>query len=316
MRVRPAVCLVLCSLGLLAFSGCRKGEDVWPSAGKKRVLVSFPPLYSFTKNVAGDHADVRCLLTTQGPHDFEPTSNDVLLARKADLVLINGLGLDEWLTKLVGKGQVKVLEVAETIPEKQLRRLGEAEKHEGHDHGSQDPHVWLSPPLAKLMVAAIAGKLGEIDPANKNYYQERAHAYSEDLDKLYAQGKAAFAGKNNRNMLAMHDSLHYFADAFGLTVIDHLQPRPGIEADAQKLTGLVSVCKEKGVRVIAVEPQYPQRHAEALKKELASRGVTVELVEVDPLETAPAAPNKTDPDPAYYMQRMHRNLDNLAKAFQ
>src|SRR5882724_884046 len=99
-----ACAVVLPILGL----SCRNAEDPWPSAGKKRVLVSFPPLYCFTKNVAGADADVRCLLTLQGPHDFQPTSNDVELARKADLVFINGLGLDEWVSKLLkgGKGNI------------------------------------------------------------------------------------------------------------------------------------------------------------------------------------------------------------------
>src|SRR5436189_2795534 len=96
-------CLWLLILSLITLSGCRRVGDVWPSNGKKRVLVSFPPLYCFTKNVAGDNADVRCLLTTQGPHDFHPTDHEVMVAGKADLILINGLGLDEWVLKLAGK---------------------------------------------------------------------------------------------------------------------------------------------------------------------------------------------------------------------
>src|SRR5262249_16915699 len=148
-------CLFLLILSLVMVSGCRRDADVWPSNGKKRVLVSFPPLYAFAKNVAGDDADVRCLLTTQGPHDFSPTSNDVRIARKADLLLINGLGLDDWVTKMLKNGQGKVVEVAETVPAEQLKHSAETEKHDGHDHkhGDHDPHVWLGPPQAKVMVA-------------------------------------------------------------------------------------------------------------------------------------------------------------------
>jgi ABC-type Zn uptake system ZnuABC Zn-binding protein ZnuA len=322
MRTRQ----LLGKLGLLSLvavaglSGCRRAEDVWPTNGKKRVLVSFPPLYCFAKSVAGNDADVRCLLTTQGPHDFSPSSNDVLIARKADLILINGLGLDEWVAKLLKKGQGKLVEVAETIPEGELKHSAEGKyeegKHDGHEHshGEHDPHVWLGPPQAKVMTLAIAAKLGEIDPANKKNYDDRALAYCQELDKLYEHGKAAFKDKKNRNIIATHDSLQYFAAAFGLKVVDSIQPRAGIEADAKKLTGLVKICKEQKVNVIAVEPQYSKTHAESLKKELANHGVSVELVEVDPLETAPAAANKADPDPAYYLQRMYRNIDNLAKA--
>ena len=78
----------------------------------------------------------------------------------------------------------------------------------------------------------------------------------------------------------------------------------------------MKTCKDHNVHVIAIEPQYSKAQAEALKNQLAKLGVTVELVEVDPLETAPAAANKLDPDPAYYVHKMRENIDNLAKALQ
>src|SRR4051794_23462449 len=119
-RIVRGGCLLLLGAGFtLSGLSCRKGDDPWPSSGKKRVLASFPPLYCFAKNVAGDDADVRCLLTLQGPHDFAPTQTDVMVASKADLILVNGLGIDEWIaTKLLRKtNKADVVEVAETIPE-------------------------------------------------------------------------------------------------------------------------------------------------------------------------------------------------------
>jgi len=294
--------------------GCRKAKDVWPSTGKKRVLVSFPPLYCFTKNVAGDDADVRCLITAQGPHDHQLTDQDVRMAQKADLVLINGLGLDEWINKI--KKIHEVFEVAEKIPAAQLKAMGGSHQDDGHGHGDKDPHVWLGPPEAKEMVQAIAVKLGEIDTDHKKKYEERADTYGKELDKLHEHGKAAFKDKKSRNIIATHDSLQYFADAFGLKVVGNIQPQAGIEADAKKLTGLVQTCKEQGVSVIAVEPQYSRGPAEALKNQLGKLGVTVELVEVDPLETAPAATGAMVPDPAYYMRQMYNNIDKLAKALR
>jgi len=77
---------------------------------------------------------------------------------------------------------------------------------------------------------------------------------------------------------------------------------------------LVKICKDQGVSVIAVEPQYSKGPGEALKNQLGKKGIKVELVEIDPLETAPIPEHKDDPDPAYYLQRMYQNIDNLAKA--
>jgi zinc transport system substrate-binding protein len=300
--------------------GCRRAEDVWPDKGKKRVLVSFPPLYCFAKQVAGTDADVRCLLTAQGPHDFHPQAKEVMMVKKADLILINGLELDEWVTTMLGKGSSTkhVIEVAETIPKEQLKPMAEGGEHKddghGHKHGEYDPHVWLGPPQAKAMVQTIADQLGEIDPPNKEKYEDRAKEFSKELDKLHAHGKAAFKDKKSRNIIATHDSLQYFADAFGLKVVGTIQQRAGIEADAKKLTGLVKICKDNAVSVIAVEPQYSTGPAAALQNQLEKMGVKVQLVEIDPLETAPAAANHADPEPDYYIKRMYRNIDDLAKA--
>jgi ABC-type Zn uptake system ZnuABC Zn-binding protein ZnuA len=112
----------------------------------------------------------------------------------------------------------------------------------------------------------------------------------------------------------MHDSLGYFADAFGLKVVGSIQIRPGVEGDPRALAQLVEACEKNHVRVIAVEPQYPKKSAEVLQKHLREKNLTIELVEIDPLETAPVAGSNGNPDPAYYMKRMKQNIDDLAKA--
>ncbi len=151
-------------------------------------------------------------------------------------------------------------------------------------------------------------------PRQQNELRARASKYNKDLDALLEQGKIALASKKNRNIVATHDSLQYFADAFGLKVVGNIQPRPGVEGDSKTIAALVKICKENDVRMIAVEPQYSRGPAEALKSQLGKMGVTVELVEIDPLETAPTADKNANPDPAFYMTRMKENIDNLVKA--
>src|SRR5262249_20993405 len=85
--------VVLVLLG--AWAGCTPVRPVWPEGPERRVVLSFPPLYSFAKNVAGDDAHVLCLLTTHGPHDYPYDPKDLIPLRTADLFLVNGLGLDE-----------------------------------------------------------------------------------------------------------------------------------------------------------------------------------------------------------------------------
>src|SRR5437016_4510309 len=94
---RIPLILTLLLAGLTSLAGCGRAPDPWAKASGDgpRVLVSFPPLYCFTKNVAGDHARVISLLSTQEPHGYSPNLTEGLKARKADLFIINGLGLDD-----------------------------------------------------------------------------------------------------------------------------------------------------------------------------------------------------------------------------
>ena len=311
----PAFFAIFLGLGI-ALAGCSKATDPWENVpgGPTRVLVTIPPLYSLAKNVAGDDAAVLCLLGSKGPHGYEPVAADSLKAKKADVFFAIGLGLDEFTGKIVnssGNKKVKVVEVGEqagAIKEEKDDKEGKS----GHDHhhGDSDPHVWLGIPESIKMVNAIRDSLQEIDPKNKDGYAKRAAAYVKELEKLLADGKAELKIKKNKKLIATHESLRYFGKSFGLEILDSIQPRPGIEADSAKMTSLAKLMKEKDVRVIATEPQYPHNLAEILKANLAKQKVEVKLVEIDPLETAPA----DELDAGYYVKKMRDNITNLAKA--
>jgi zinc transport system substrate-binding protein len=311
----PVFFAIFVGLGT-ALAGCSKANDPWENVpgGPTRVLVTIPPLYSLAKNVAGDDAAVLCLLGSKGPHGYEPVAADSLKAKKADVFFAIGLGLDEFTGKIVnssGNKKVKVVEVGEqagAIKEEKDDKEGKS----GHDHhhGDSDPHVWLGIPESIKMVNAIRDSLQEIDPKNKDAYTKRAAAYVKELEKLLADGKAELKNKKNKKLIATHESLRYFGKSFGLEILDSIQPRPGIEADSAKMTSLAKLMKEKDVRVIATEPQYPHNLAEILKANLAKQKVEVKLVEIDPLETAPA----DELDAGYYVKKMRHNITNLAKA--
>ena len=311
--------LVLLAVVVLRLAGCSKPADPFKDipGGPTRVLVTIPPLYCFTKAVAGDDAAVLCLLTSQGPHDYEAGFNDILKARKANLFLAVGLGLDEFAEKVAkasGNDRLKSFEVGEKgVPDDMLlaghEEDAKAKKDEHHHHGEHDPHVWLGIPQAIKMVDYIKTTLQEVDGKNKDAYAKRAAAYTEELEKLQKEGRAALKDKKNKKLIAMHESLRYFANSFGLEILGSIQPRPGIEADSAQMAKLVKLCKAEDVRVIAIEPQYKTAGAETLKKELANRGIEVELVEVDPLETVAPEDLKAD----YYLAKMRQNITNLAK---
>jgi ABC-type Zn uptake system ZnuABC Zn-binding protein ZnuA len=315
--------LLLCPLG---FVGCTKAPDPWKDAkpGQKRILTTFPPLYSLTQAVVGDDAFVLCFLTTEGPHDYEFNPVDAVKAKGADLIISNGLTLDdEFVHKLKARLKVPAFSVGDALPESLLQAGDEHEKHDKnakhdedshHHHGAHDPHVWLGPPQAMAMADAIAQKLAEIDPDHKKGYADRAGKLKDELAKLHEHGKAAFKDKKNKRVVTMHESFAYFAKAFGLEVADFIQPKANVAPDAGWLAQLEQRCRDKHVGAITYEPQYSKSQPAMLQKELQKKGLDVQLTEFDPLETAPLAKGSLNPDPSYYFTKMRENIDNLAKA--
>lgn len=313
-------------LGLLAFAlaGCTRPPDAWKEAkpGQKRVLVSFPPLYSLTQAVAGDDAYVLTLLTGTGPHDYQYSSQDALKFRAADLVIVNGLELDEHfvdkLKRSSGNKNVPMFRVGDALPKELLRPMEECDHHDHaghkHHHGEFDPHVWLGPPQAIVVVEKIADKLAELDPEHASGYRQRAEKIVGELKKLHEEGLAALKGKQGKNILTMHESMRYFADAFQLNVVGSIQAQAGLDPDAARLAKLEKQSREQNVAAIAYEPQFPKAQAEVLQRQLAKRGLDVKLFEFDPLETAQTEFGRPNPDPNYFLTKMRQNIDNLVKA--
>ncbi len=305
--------------------GCGKPGDPWDKVpgGNIKILVSFPPLYCFAKQVAGPHAKVLCLATSVGPHHYEPTPADALKAIKADRILYNGLGLDdEKILRLASSGKnAKVVALAKEAKGIKILNM------KGQDHGDHvhkagpDPHVWLGLDEAKAMVEHLSAVLQDLDPENKEAYRKRTKAYVGQLDALKKYGTKLLTGKKGQ-IITMHAALNYFARTFQIKIADSIQIQPGIEADATKLANLVDYCQkhqdtDEPVRAITTEPQYPSGAAQTLRDELVLRNVQVALVDFDTLETAdPAKLRELDPDnPAtdFYLTKMRANIEILAE---
>ena len=316
----------------LLIIGCGKKSDPanannpndpnWPDRPGPKVVVSFAPLYCFAVNVAGDDAVVKNVMTTTGPHDFNPTADDVKMLTKAEIFFVIGLGLDEDKAETMKKGasndKLRIVELGEKLPKEKLcEGKCEHDKDAKHDHDhDKDPHVWLSPDHAALMVNLIRDELKAADPAHAAGYDARAAAYIVKLNAMKADGLALLKDKQNKRLVSFHDSLAYFEQAYDLKVMGVLTKKPGQEPDEKQMKKLIRLCadEQNPIRVIAVEPQYStSTSGETLRKELLNKGVKDPvLVEIDPLETV--RPDELTPD--WYEKKMRANLDALAKALQ
>lgn len=310
------------SLLLLGCSSKPESDANWPDKPGPKIATSFAPIYCFAMNVAGDDATVRNIMTTTGPHDFEPTVDHAKLVSKADILFINGIALDDGPANQMKKGatnpKLRIVPLSDAIG-KQLRLESqcthEHKAGEDHKHGD-DPHIWLSPDLAILMVNHLRDTLKAEDPAHAAGYDQRAFAYTTKLNALKEYGAEKLKGKKDNRLVTFHDSLSYFAQCYNLEIRGILTQKPGQEPDDKEFKKLIRICTDenKPTRVIAVEPQFSNSTSgETLRKELVAKNVkNPVLVEIDTLETV--RPDELTPD--WYEKKIRANLDALAKALE
>lgn len=314
--VAPFAAIGLIFLGI----GCTGNAVDWPEKPGPKVIVSFAPLYCFALNVAGDDAAVKSIMSNQGPHHYETKLAEAVLLKRADLFFINGLGLDDKLaaklTKAAANKNLKLIDLGSRVDKK---FLVDGVCNHDHDHGAHDhddltdPHVWVGLNHAVTFVDAIRDELKHVDSANAANYDRRAAEYTTKLKKLQADGTAQLKDKKERQFVAYHGSLTYFAKSLGLETPEVIQKTPGKEPTAKDLEELIQTCKTNKIHVIAVEPQYSaQSSAKRLVEELKRRGIEAVLVEIDPLETANPSELTTD----WYETKMRANIEALAKALK
>ncbi len=308
----------------IPFLGCNaKPSPHWPQANGPRVAVSFPPLYCFAANVVGDAGSVQSVLTSQGPHHADTNVQERVILEEADLFFVNGLGLDDGLARSLiastGNKNLKIIELGEKIPEKFLLASdGTCCHHDdepGHAHNhTHDAHIWTSPVVAQKLVEEIRTAMRTANSSQTAAYDKNAAEYLAKLKKLTDDGKAMLKGKKDRNIVTMHGSMNYFANAFDLVVVGVIQKTPGQEPNPNDLKALIADCVKNKVRVIAVEPQYGSQGApQRIKEELERAGIAdVQIVELDNMETAvPAELNR-----GWYETKMRANLETLAKVLK
>lgn len=314
-------------IAMLALSGCGKMDNPWKDkGGPPRVVASFPPLTSWVKKLSDDRAAVITLCTTIGPHDYTVDIRQAILLKEADLLLANGLGLDDSFTDRLetnsGNRRLRYRRLAASLTDSD--RLKNKDyvpgKHE-HDadggccgHGPHDPHAWLGLPQAILMVRQLRDDLKEVDPAHAAEYDARAGAYVKELQQLLEEGREKLKGLKKTPIISHHESMGYFAAAFRLNdnIVGSVRGLDGQAAGSRKLADLAEKCKGHSRVILTVEPQYPRSMTDQLQRALRQidKKLEVVVVKLDPMETCDEDELTAD----WYVNRMRANINALAEA--
>lgn len=194
-----------------------------------KVVASFSIIGDFAKNVGGDRVDVTTLVGPDGDaHVYEPSPADAVSMASAKLVLVNGLHFEGFLQRLVEASASKaaIVELTKGITPIDFKpEFAEAEAaeggHEGHNHGSTDPHAFQSVVNAKVYVKNIADAFCNADSAGCDTYKANATAYTDKLDALDKEVREAIAAipQEKRVVITSHDAFGYFEHEYGLTFL-------------------------------------------------------------------------------------------------
>lgn len=259
--------------GLLGFVGPAQAQT---PPGKLNVVASFTILADFARVVAGERANVRSLVGPDSDaHVYRATPADARLVKDAQLVLVNGLGFEGFMTRLVKSSGTKAAIITATAGIKAMKADDDhGHNHKGgHDHGKLDPHAWQSIEAAKIYVANIRDGFIKVDPAGKDSYTANAAAYITQLDGLRNDIRTALAAipKDKRVAITSHDALAYFGREFEFT----LEAVQGVstegEPSAKDVARIIRLAREHKARAIFVENMTNPRIAEQIARETGAK---------------------------------------------
>ncbi len=253
------------------------------SARPLKILTSFVPVYSLTANVAGDFATVENLLPANvDPHDYQLGPRDLAKLQSADVLVINGLGIEDWLLKVLKSTRREnppvIVELADGLGTNQL--IFDADK------AHPNPHIWLDPQLAQHGVTNISNALQKADAANAAGYARNAAGCVADLERLDTEIKTAADKFSQHEIVTDHNAFAYFARRYGLKIVGVVQEVDEVPPSPRQLGRLESVIKAKGIKVLFTSPPAPSRECRPIAADLGLALAPLNTLEIGPLKAA------------------------------
>ncbi len=245
--------------------GCSAKTTTAPPAAdeKLKVVTTTSFVGDVVSIIAGGAVEMTVLLEPgQNPHSYQPAPQDMVKVFEADLIFVNGLGLEEFLDDLIaGTGNADaVIIVSDGISPLERAEQDhddeDQEGDEGHPGSDQDPHVWFDPNNIIIWTENIAFALAEKDPENADTYLENAAAYREELKELdgWIRDQVALIPLENRELVTDHMVFGYFVEEYGFTQIGAVTPAQTTEAETsgQQLAYLIDIIQEEEVKAIFI----------------------------------------------------------------
>lgn len=278
------------------------------SAAQIRVVATTPDLASVAREIGGDKVSVVALAKpTEDPHYVDAKPSHIVTLNRADALIEGGAELElGWLPpllensrnakisagapgRIVASDGVKMLEIPTSF-----------DRSKGDVHSLGNPHFMIDPVTVRIIARDIADHFAQIDPKNAATYNGNLTRFNTKLDAKYADWQKELAPYRGARIVTYHKDFVYFADRFGLTIVDELEPKPGIAPSPAHLAQVIGKMKATNAKVILVQPFQNRKTAETVARQTGA-------VVLDVPEQPGAAPNTTT-----YFEMMDNLVHTLA----
>ena len=313
MKFKFTKLLILLISTSLLFIGCNNNSDsnVITDDDTLNIVTSFYPLYISTINITKDIPNVNVTNMTKSQtgclHDYQLTPQDLKTLENADILVVNGAGMESFLDSIISQyPNLKIINATEGLD--LLEDDTHSHDHDEHDHDHEyNAHVWVSVTGNIEEVKNISSQLENLDPENKASYEANANTYIAKLEDLKSEMHEELDNLPNRDIITFHEAFPYFAEEFNLNIAGVIEIEPDSEPSAKEIENIINTVKEKNIKALFTEPQYSSKVAETIAVET---GATV--YELDPIVTGDSTPNAYDD----YINKMKKNLDVLKEALK
>ena len=267
-----------------------------------QVAATTLPVYEFTTILCeGTSITVTQLVTESVSclHDYSLNVRQVKAAEAAKIIVISGAGLEEFMEDILRNKQVIDASRGIVLLSGESEHSHEEENHVGHHH-EEDPHIWLSPINAKAMAQNICNGLAQQYPQYEAVFSANLEGLLVQMDALQAYGQEQLSHLSCREMITFHDGFAYFADAFGLTILEAVEEESGSEASAKELIHLIEEVEHHHLPAIFTEINGSVSAADIISRETGAKCYALDM----------AMSGES------WLDAMYRNIDTVKEALE
>ncbi|WP_264737653.1 metal ABC transporter solute-binding protein, Zn/Mn family [Cytobacillus firmus] len=322
------VIFTLAACGEKAANSSESEKEALGSNEELKILTTVYPLQFFAEQIAGDQASVDSILPLGADtHTYEPTTNDMIKIAESDAFIYNGAGLDsyaEQISESIQSEDVKILEASKGIKlEKHVHNHeGEGgshesdhtheeegsheEEHAGHNHGDQDPHVWLDPIRSIQQAEHIKDLLVELKPEQEEIFNQNFEELKGKLENLDQDFRAQLESLPGNKIIVSHAAYGYWEKAYGIEQIAVSGLSPANEPSHKEVQTIIKTAEKYGLKHVFFEQNVTPKVADSVRKEIDAEALRIHNLSVLTEEDI-----KTNED---YFTLMQHNLEELTIA--